>query len=150
MTSKIEVPRELLEEVVAQLDDFITGDVLERLKSVLAAPEAPRQSEPVAYQRKWDADGIAPYKEKNENGRMAWAKKFIFVPISKLRIFPDDVALYAEPQAPLSPDHSGGAGEVVLPERRKPMCTGAISDFTTFEEARGWNACLDKIKELNQ
>jgi hypothetical protein len=38
---------------------------------------------------------------------------------------------------------------VVLPERRKPMCTGAISDFTTFEEARGWNACLDELKRLN-
>ena len=56
-----------------------------------------------------------------------------------------------EPEpAPLSPDHSGGAMMVVLPERSEPVVTGSISDFAKFEEARGWNACLDKVKELNQ
>jgi hypothetical protein len=47
------------------------------------------------------------------------------------------VPLYAAPVA------------VVLPERRNPKCTGAISDFTTFEEARGWNAYDAELKRLN-
>ncbi|MNQ95383.1 hypothetical protein D3C85_1109380 [compost metagenome] len=43
--------------------------------------------------------------------------------------------------APLSPDHSGGAGVVVLPIRQPEQDCG----YT-----QGWNACLDKVKELNQ
>ena len=52
------------------------------------------------------------------------------------------------------PDHSGGAGgKVVLPERREPKHywdrfgkMTAIARVSSEE----WNACLDKVKELNQ
>jgi len=39
---------------------------------------------------------------------------------------------------------------VVMPERKRAHCTGAISDFRTWEEAQGWNACLDEVKRLNR
>lgn len=48
--------------------------------------------------------------------------------------------LYAEKPAPVA---------VVLPERKRAHCTGAISDFRTWEEAQGWNACLDEVARLN-
>lgn len=48
MSSKIDgVSRALLEEVVLQLDDFITGSIVEELRALLAAPVVERQ--PVAY-----------------------------------------------------------------------------------------------------
>jgi len=36
-----------------------------------------------------------------------------------------------------------------LPYRKIPATTGAISDFTAFEEARGWNRCLDEVISMN-
>ena len=73
--------------------------------------------------------------------------------------------------APLSPDHSGGAGEVVLDERAEfenyyrdrimgnrtgvrflRSSSGAYLDREVAEMWSGWQAraCLDKVKELNQ
>lgn len=36
-----------------------------------------------------------------------------------------------------------------LPCRKIPVVTGAIGDFTIFEEARGWNRCLDEVISMN-
>lgn len=52
------------------------------------------------------------------------------------------IPLYASPPA---------TAAVVLPDRISPIAgLETINIFTTFETARGWNACLDKVKELNQ
>lgn len=56
--------------------------------------------------------------------------------------------LYISPPAPLSPDHSGGAG-VVLPDRNTIYVTKPIFMDGT-ELIQVWQACLDKVKELNQ
>ena len=162
-----------------------------------AAPEAPRQ-EPEAWIRRWAADGITPEKVLNENGRWAWPFKFKLVPVSQKKCLPDDVALYAEPQPPLSPDlihdrayrnglmagfqfgiignekgyatainkfnteihaakadplspdHSGGGAGVVLPERMTFTGDEVEPISISYDVAAGWNACLDKVKDLNQ
>ena len=96
MKSKtIEVPRELLERVtgIASKSYDIEGVMIANceLRALLAAPEAPRQSEPVAWMA-LNRDGF---------------------PEKCLSSDPDGFPVY---RAPLSPDHSGGAGVVVLPE----------------------------------
>lgn len=79
------------------------------------------------------------YRRKG-NSEYATCSRPRYVEFSQHKLFETMIA-YTSPPAPVA---------VVLPERRKPVCTGSIKDFTTFEEARGWNACLDKVKELNQ
>ena len=59
------------------------------------------QGEPVAWTRKWFAEGIKPYKERNENGTMSWAKQFRLLPMTKSKILNDDVPLYAAPPSEL-------------------------------------------------
>ena len=103
-------------------------DEIERLKG--------GQGEPVAWMRKWAADGITPEKVRNENGRMAWPFKYKLVPVSESKCLPDDVALFASQTAPVP---------VVLPERVESNFYGEYSPYDS-----GWNACLDKVKELNQ
>lgn len=49
---------------------------------------------PLAWMRKWAADGVTPEKVRNENGRLAWPFKFKLVPVSQQKCLPDDVALY--------------------------------------------------------
>lgn len=61
----------------------------------LALPAA--QGEPTAWQRKWDANGETPKKTLNANKRMAWEPKFRILPITKNKIFRDDVPLFAGP-----------------------------------------------------
>lgn len=56
--------------------------------------EIQRQSEPVAFMRKWVYDKEQPKKVKNSNGRLAWPFKFKLVPVSERRILKDDVALF--------------------------------------------------------
>jgi len=48
---------------------------------------------PLAYARRWYADGEVPAKVRNENGRMAWPRKFILRPVTESKIQRDDVAL---------------------------------------------------------
>ena len=52
-------------------------------------------SKPMAYARDWKIAGIAPYKERNENGRIAWPKRFILHPVTEHRVLKSDSALYA-------------------------------------------------------
>ena len=69
-----------------------------------AAPAQPAAvegaGEPVAWARRWFVDGITPKKERNENGRMAWPKKFTLHEVTPSKIMTDDVALYAHPSTP--------------------------------------------------
>ena len=48
---------------------------------------------PVAWMRKWAADGETPVKERNAKGRMVWADKFKFLPVTEKKLFADDVPL---------------------------------------------------------
>lgn len=47
-----------------------------------------------AWARRWYIDGEVPKKERNEKGRMAWPRKFIFKEVTKHKVFSDDVPLY--------------------------------------------------------
>lgn len=58
-----------------------------------ADPTLARVSQPVAWQRKWDADGVKPFKVRNATGRLVGDKKFKILPITKLKVFSDDIAL---------------------------------------------------------
>jgi hypothetical protein len=164
MTNKIEVPRELLEEVVAQLDDFITGDALDRLKSLLAAPEAPRQESAAHYKMytTQPAESLAGMAARQLDDSARWieirdANALEFPDMAPHDYYP--VGSVIRIPAPLSPDHSGGAGEVVLPSdkeiqsiktkaARQADLTSGANYFTAAEFAA--DAMLDKVKELNQ
>ena len=138
MSGKIEISRELLEEVVAQLDDFITGNVLERLKSALAAQVVEHQ-EPVGEHNfridrraKESVEFVISRGMSHDGGEDLVLQSNGWV---KLKLIGNDqcrVVVEKAPPAPVS---------VVLPER------GGISNRPNFNE--GWNACLDKFKELN-
>ena len=72
-----------------------------------AAPAVqPAAGKPMAWARRWFVDGITPKKERNENGRMAWPKKFTYHEVTRSKVMTDDVALYAHPPAQAS--ESGG------------------------------------------
>lgn len=177
MTSKIEVPRKLLDDegleaiqewaeqqeqsinvgqVQGDFDEHIESTagyavrLIKELRAVLAAPEAPCQ-ELVAWLDR-------------ESGAIVTDK---LKPLLCESGF--DIPLYA---APLSPDHSGGAGEVVLPVvwripvngewfyGTKEQCEREYAEYTAdftdedFDEDGPAKpeplAALDKVKELNQ
>lgn len=50
-------------------------------------------AKPVAWARKWHIDGEKPAKERNENNRLVWPKKFKYLPVTPSKLFADDVAL---------------------------------------------------------
>lgn len=76
----------------------------------------PSGAAPSAWRRKWDADGEVPEKKKNANGRWAWPFKFKLVPISRHRVLPDDVPLYAgAPQT--APDQAKSAPATIEKEK---------------------------------
>lgn len=58
------------------------------------------EQKPVAWMRKWAFDGEKEYKEVNpRTGRMALARKFLYIPVSIGKCLPDDIPLYAgEPE----------------------------------------------------
>jgi hypothetical protein len=49
----------------------------------------------VGYARKWHIDGEIPAKERNDNGRMVWPRRFRFLPLTDARMLPDDVPVCA-------------------------------------------------------
>ena len=48
---------------------------------------------PIAWMRRWAFNGETPTKKRNANGRMAWAPRFRFLPVTRNSVFDDDVAL---------------------------------------------------------
>lgn len=56
----------------------------------------------VAWMRKWAFDNEAPYKVPNARGRLVLAGKFKLLPVTKAKLFPDDVALLAAPGAAIA------------------------------------------------
>lgn len=174
MTRKIEVPRDLLERFLKITDFFEDlngvsmhdinevkkedGRIIEEFRSLLAAPEAPRQ-EPI-YQVQYRGDGGGGWSDEDKDSydmKVPHPKHWV------TRI------VYA---APLSPEHSGGAGEVVLPVvwripangewfyGTKEQCEREYAEYTAdftdedFDEDGPAKpeplAALDKVKELNQ
>lgn len=98
----------------------------------------PPSAEPVAWQRKWDAEGEVPRKEKNAKNRWAWPSKFKFLPITKTNVFPDDVPLYAAASPPIqvAADTSTAAQEVSpqAPEVSAPPIQVAPSGWKMVPE----------------
>lgn len=89
-----------------------------------AAPVVERQ-EPVAVVKVWTVDPWYPNPGIHKS-------------VEVLKDLPDGTKLYTSPPVPVS---------VVLPER----ILGQFHDDPIAEgQAYGWNACLDKVKELNQ
>ena len=86
------VPREWVEGTVkaGAGEVLVLSDIATLAECLSQQP----QGEPVAYARDWFAAGEIPYKEKNENGRIAWAKKFRFKEITPNKIFVTDVPLF--------------------------------------------------------
>jgi hypothetical protein len=110
-------------ELAEQLDSphsSVRNAAIESLRRILAAPVVERQ-EAVATILCPD-----PYDERQG----AWMSS---QDLRKLEALPVGTKLYTSPPAP------------VLPER-KQITGNSIADV----EARAHNACLDKVKELNQ
>jgi len=130
MTSKlmIQVSRQQLEYWMVMLRNGLPETVSSMIQTVLEAPEAPRQS-----------GCCCP--PKGHTGICAAA----MCPVHHgLRALVDKNKAATLP--PLSPDHSGGAGVVVLPERE---CEDCFQNDQS-EQAVGFNRAIDKVKELNQ
>lgn len=68
--------------------------------------------QPKAWMRKWAFDGEKPQKERKENGRVAWPRKFKFQAVTAFKIFDDDV--------PLAALATPVAGWVSVEDERKP------------------------------
>lgn len=105
----------------------------------LAAPAQPAAvegaAEPVAWARRWFVDGITPKKERNENGRMAWPKKFTLHEVTPSKIMTDDVALYAHPSPPAD-DALRVAVEAWDELAKRPSWE---INFSGFDEEDGWS-----------
>lgn len=146
MNKNIEISREMAERIIK--DGAISVAQIDQLRQKLAATEAPCQ-EPVAW--------IDPASLKHSRNEKQWVR--IAGSLAENRANGYTIPLYA---APLSPDHSGGGAGVVLPERkdfeewrdrRNAMIAddgGSASWYVTQTHYATWEACLDKIKELNQ
>lgn len=157
MTNKIEIARELAERIVDWYDGGLGNIIYEmdELRALLAAPVVERQ-EPVAYRWRHPADPIYADRKVWEPITLALGNVYLerkARAIANKHRYQEDVyyfameiePLYAEPPAPVS---------VVLPEP-KPRIAGYWHDLDLNDKiddsfAKGWNACLDKFKELNQ
>jgi hypothetical protein len=172
MSGKIEISRELAERLVQgdaskganalQLVD--AWKAMDELRALLAAPVVERQ--PVAFIQ--IPKNIEKYGHGDYQDRLCFGKPGQFFVDGKSPMF-DFVPLYTSPPAPVAHDmvrlltrariYARGefrdeidaclAGKtapvaVVLPERMPHPQRGY--DYT----ATGWNACLDKVKELNK
>ncbi len=155
----VTMSRELIEEVVAQLDDFITGDVLGRLKSALAVPVVERQ-EPVGFVTRRSGKFGAWLHSSHRQ-----AENFDSTAINGGPGNSEILAVYTSPPAPVAVDERA---EFVAWVRREwpqaPLSNvrdllpkndpryGEYCDETLQRAWVGWQAraYLDKVKELNQ
>lgn len=145
MTSKIEVSREWLGDLQTFLEEAFDGGLagiaqeecgiqIEYVRALLAAPEAPRQSEPVAFLCKSEGAKWLQYHEKVGD---PWK--------------PDEVELTPLYAAPLSPDHSGGGAGVVLPDVDVlAQIIRAVDGNHSLGAGALAERIIDKVKELNQ
>lgn len=140
MSSKIDgVPRELLVRILKWLHSDEPDGWASELRALLAAPVVEHQ--PVLWV---DAAYLRDHSNKSIP---AFRKPTQYEPLA-LYTSPPELAQLHDAIARLK----GGQGEpvsVVLPERRRAHDNGQIAGFRTYEEAKGWNDCLDKVKEMN-
>ena len=123
-------------------------DCLKEMDAVMAATEAPRQSEPVAWGAWRKSLNRFHYIECNVD----YMQRTYGKDAEDMGIDFELVPLYRH-AVPLSPDHSGGGAGMVLPERRSPKhYWDRFGKMTAIAlvSSEEWNACLDKVKELNQ
>jgi hypothetical protein len=83
---------------------------------------------PSAYMRRWAFDGEKPFKERKDNGRLAWAHKFKLLPVTQRKALTDDVPLFAT--APSS-------NEVVTP-------CNYVDDWDGSEKFQRCSVCRDR------
>lgn len=131
MTNKIEISRELLDRMINALDDEGWHMLADEVHEILAAPAVERQ-EPVGFRYRANGDWELMEESPFADGR-----------ISHKEGGEELQPLYTSPPAPVA---------VVLPEREHvhsktlPFRNPAIGDGYIS----GWNACLDKVKDMNQ
>lgn len=167
------VPRELLERLQAQTE---LGNDWDEVQALLAAPVVERQPVELAvwYGSMPESNGktnwTAILHRKGESLLMG-----VNITLDRSE-YPDRVRYEADRmryligELPEEPDmmaydeklHSGYVRSeqpapvaVVLPERKPEGSwiddgSGHASDWHADPDAKGWNACLDKVKELNQ
>lgn len=99
---------ELLEyegsKLTQQFGDGPCNDSLEAITAARTLLDAQPVDKPVAWMRKWAADGETPAKQRNENGRLAWPKKFCLLAVTPGKCLPDDVPLFLWPAQPAGKD----------------------------------------------
>lgn len=114
--------------------------ITEELRSILAAPVVERQPEPSLWLVR-----IPEEPEDPEESPAEYVHAGSTYELSNLLKRPGatiDQVYYASPPAPVA---------VVLPERKNSNDIWPSPNLTTAEHiADTWNACLDKVKELNQ
>ncbi len=156
MTSKIEVPRELLERWLTDIGESkyvmpYTAERRDQIRALLCAPEAPRQSPIGWFTDDYLTDKSATTYDELTSNR--WKDKGW--PVQPLY------------HAPLSPDHSGGGARVVFTREHVEIVAESIywqwagrEGFVPWvkggnsleqDKARSiaWST-LNKVKELNQ
>lgn len=135
MSKTIEVPRDLL----ALYLSGDGGDWVEaghELRALLAAPAVERQSTVWDYCPECGCEEL--HYEQGEHKQCANCYQEWYSSINYSEVVRSNLArLRASPPAPVA---------VVLPERKD---TVQMDGYQSPWDA-GWNACLDKIKELNQ
>jgi hypothetical protein len=140
MTNTLTISRELAERILAN-DPTAEHDAMLELRAILAAPSFERQDEQqmacMPVERCYDvrAQMIIAFNESRKAGGdlddgLDAAYK------AALRYSPNP--LLASPPAPVA---------VVLPE---PQDEGGGQSDADYNSACGWNACLDKVKEMNR
>ena len=128
MSGKIEISRELAADltrkIITQEDHERRVAAREELRALLSAPVVERQ-EPVAWL-------LCKGDEQPIDSTIRWDVAKHWPELAE--------PLYTSPPAPVS---------VVLPERADENDDSDGND-PHCEYPAGWNACLDKVKELNQ
>ena len=145
MTNKLEISRELaaiLADEHAPFQQLMAAKA--RLRELLAAPVVERQDHVAEVEREFD----------NDCGH-----------VHLLQDLPDGTKLYTSPPAPVAADEyqalldrhnawmagvENGKASLVLPDRKE--VDRVLSNGTRIHDAGAiqWNACIDKLKELNK
>ncbi|MNP05137.1 hypothetical protein D3C76_970820 [compost metagenome] len=138
MSGKIDgVPRELL-EVIANSSERTIAEInvaIQQAREILAAPVVERQPAAWTCRALKGKDG-----EHGSYSRIASSKDEMLnfcTHYDGIGAVVTVTPLYTSPPAPVA---------VALPERREPTQENPYLSDADLE----WNACLDKVKELNQ
>lgn len=158
MTGTIEVPRDLLN---AALD--LSTKARKELRALLSAPVVERQ--PTGQWRiPVNGDWFYGTKEQCERERAEYETTFTAEDYAEAGVVAPE-QIWSSPPAPVAADESqalldrhnawmagveNGKASLVLPDRKE--VDRVLSNGTRIHDAGAiqWNACLDKLKELNQ